>query len=131
MRIVNDFPPNINEIEKKFDLDGSMPVFAYGDVLYNPTGGPIADHLMIHEETHERQQKVYGSVQSWWKRYLEDDMFRLTQEVEAYRNQYKSVKGFPRDWRRKLLKEMVKNLSGKLYGNIVNEEQAKDLIINV
>lgn len=125
-----EFPPNIREIIKKFDLHGFNPVFTYGDTLYNPTGGEISDDLMAHEETHARQQSVYG-VQDWWTRYLKDDTFRMTQELEAYREQYKhACEHYPRAVRRNLLDTISSNLASKLYGQIVKKKQAKELISN-
>jgi hypothetical protein len=130
MKIVKDFPPNFADIEKTFDLEGLQPVFAYGDTLYNPGGFDIPDDLMAHEETHERQQKELGP-QAWWDRYLGDREFRLMQEAEAYRNQYLFVKGkYSRQVRRKLLQDMAKNLSSKLYGNIISKKEAEYLISN-
>lgn len=127
MKIVNDFPPNIAAIAKKFPIHGFNPVFTYGDTLYNPSGGPISDDLMAHEQTHERQQQAIG-VEQWWAMYLEDETFRLTQETEAYRAQYKAVQDKPRNWRRLFLQAIARDLSSKLYGSIINTKQAKELI---
>lgn len=127
MQILKQLPPNIAEITKKFDLSGLHPVFTYGNTLYNPTGGHISDDLMAHEETHSRQQAVMG-VENWWALYLKSAEFRLQQETEAYRVQYQAVKSWNRDARREFLNDISKNLASKLYGNIVNKKQAKDLI---
>lgn len=128
MKIINQFPPNINQIVAKFDLTGFNPVFAYGDTLYNPSGLPISQDLMIHEETHERQQEAYGRDQ-WWAMYLENGKFRLTQEVEAYREQYKFIKTvLNRKGRIGALNVFAENLSSALYGNIINKKEAKELI---
>jgi len=128
VEIRQEFPPNIRDIMNKFDLYGFNPVFTYGDILYNPSGGEISPDLMAHEETHARQQSVYG-VGDWWTRYLKDDTFRMTQELEAYREQYKhAVENYPRAVRRHLLDTVASNLSSKLYGKIVKKKQAKELI---
>jgi hypothetical protein len=129
MKIVNDFPPNIAAIRKRFEMTGfPTAIFAYGDTLYNPSGMEIPPDLIAHEELHSKQQEIYG-LQDWWTRYLEDDAFRLGQEVEAYRKQYEYAKEkYNRDQRRWVLNEIVKNLSSKLYGNVINKKRAKDLI---
>lgn len=129
MKIVNDFPPNIEAIRKRFEMTGfPTAIFAYGDTLYNPSGMEIPPDLIAHEELHSKQQEIYG-LQDWWTRYLEDDAFRLGQEVEAYRKQYEYAKEkYNRDQRRWVLNEIVKNLSSKLYGNVINKKRAKDLI---
>lgn len=130
MEIVKELPPNIREIVKVFDLDGLQPVFAYGDKLYNPGGHDISDDLMVHEETHQKQQAKIG-VEQWWAMYLENPTFRLSQEVEAYREQYKFIKEkYVRQVRRHMLQQMAKNLSSKLYGNIISKKDAEDLISN-
>lgn len=131
MKIVRAFPPNYDEICRHFDIRGrNTIIFAYGDTLYNPGGGTIDECLMKHEETHERQQAAMG-VKEWWAKYLIDAQFRLSQEVEAYRNQYAhSLKVMARPGRRFLLKTISKDLSGPMYGNIVTQEQAEALIKN-
>ena len=127
MKIVQEWPPNVADIMKVFPVREFKPVFTYGDTLYNPGGGEISDDLMAHEQTHERQQQAIG-VEQWWAMYLENETFRLTQETEAYREQYKSVQGRTRDWRRLFLSKIAKDLSSKLYGSIINTKQAKELI---
>lgn len=129
MEIVNQFPPNIDAIRRRFEMSGfPTAVFAYGDTLYNPTGIEIPADLMAHEETHQKQQAIYG-LQDWWTRYLQDDAFRLGQEVEAYQAQVKyAQRNYPREHKRWLLNEIVRNLSSKLYGKIVTKSQAKELI---
>ena len=130
MKIIVDYPPNIAEIRKRFDLEGFNLVFAYGNILYNPSGQEISEDLMVHEETHQKQQFIYG-VGDWWVRYLNDDGFRLSQEVEAYREQYKFIKeNYDRARRREKLHEIAKVLASKLYGKIINKQEAKELIEN-
>ena len=128
MKVKNEFPPNIDEIRMVFDLEGFNPVFTYGDTLYNPTGLPVSEDLMKHEEIHEKQQKLIG-VKEWWRMYLTDEKFRLSQEAEAYREQYQFIKEkMNRKARLPILKELTNNLSSKLYGNLINFNQAKELI---
>lgn len=127
MQIKKEFPPNFNEIAKALDISDVSPVFAYGDTLYNPTGGPISEDLMKHEQVHEQQQQALG-VENWWSLYLEKPTFRLEQELQAYREQYKAIQTMPRAARRYKTREMARNLSGKMYGNIINFEEALELI---
>jgi len=128
MKIVRGFPPNIDKILAKFRLDEFLPIFTYGDILYNPHGLEVSDDLMAHEEVHQRQQKLLR-VEDWWAMYLENKQFRLNQEVEAYRAQYKCVcKNYPRKVRRALLQQMAHNLSSALYGRIISKAEAQQLI---
>ena len=130
MEVVKDYPPNYKEICDVFAIKnrGSI-VFTYGDKLYNPDGENIADHLMVHEETHRKQQSQ-TTPQEWWRQYLVDEKFRLEQELLAYRLQYRfmKTKGYPRNYRRDVLNKIAKDLSGPMYGHIVSRNEAKNLI---
>ena len=125
MNIIQAFPPNYAEIEKVFDIRGKNIVFAYGDVLYNPRGADITNDLMVHEETHKRQQG--NDPASWWSKYLKDVNFRLNQEVEAYRNQFQFYKQKHKHWM-PFLQFISKDLSGKMYGNIISFVDAMSAI---
>ena len=86
---------------------------------------------MIHEQTHAFQQKSsrFFGPEDWWSMYLTDVKFRLAQELEAYRTQYKFIKDtYNRQNRKGLLKKISKDLSSELYGKIVSKEEATDLI---
>ncbi len=129
MRIINSFPPNYEQICKYFPVRNKQGViFTYKNVLYVPSGAQIPEHLMKHEETHALQQKEMG-VDVWWERYFKDKKFGLSQELEAYRNQYQYAKKFlGRRESRRILKYISKDLSSGMYGNLVSKEEAKRLI---
>jgi len=130
MKIKHKRPPNYDEIIKHFPAvaDMSGVIFTYGDTLYVPSGNDIPDHLMKHEETHQRQQEELGK-DVWWEYYFDNPNFRLMQEVEAYRNQYAHIKEHSnRQSRRQLLQQLAKDLSRPMYGNLVSREKAKKLI---
>ena len=137
MKILVGYPPNYEEIIKKFDLRNVKPVFAYGDIIYNPHNCPIADHILVHEKVHEKQQldtnfitdlgvKQQMTPKIWWKLYLEDKGFRLEQEIPAYQAQFKFVKKIVKDKNvvNNFLITIAKDLSGKMYGNMLSFEQA-------
>lgn len=127
MNIVHDYPPNIDVIRKQFGITGEHVVFTFGDILYNPSGDTIPDHLLVHEQVHTKQQGL--DVSGWWNRYLADNQFRLQQEVEAYRAQYQfALQNLNRIYRRLLLKKIAKDLSGPMYGKLVSSQQAEQLI---
>lgn len=65
----------------------------------------------------------------WWKEYLTSKDFRMSQEVQAYRAQYKfALTNDSRQVCRALLKRISNDLSGPIYGNLCNFETAKHLI---
>lgn len=81
-------PPIYDLLRDKFGVRWDGPsgvIIAYGDTVYTASGGLTPD-LRVHEQTHLDQQKKIG-VDIWWKRYLDDKVFRFEQELEAYRNQ--------------------------------------------
>ncbi len=128
MKIINDFPPNVEEIRKVFKF-GKNTVFAYDDNIYNPSGIFIDPSLLEHEKTHLLQQQNCG-VDRWWKRYLTERAFRASQEIPAYQNQYNELKKHIKD-RNKLFRyvvELAKDLSGETYGNLMTFNEALEII---
>lgn len=132
MKISYSKPPIYDKAKAAFQFKEPGTIFTYGDTIYNPGGVPLTPDLITHEEVHERQQKAIGAfgARRWWKRYLKDPQFRFEQELEAYRAQYKFVKGFIKD-RNTLaayLNEIAGFLSGPMYGNIISRSDAAQRI---
>ena len=128
MKIVRGYPPNYDQIKKKFNPKDGV-VYTYGDTIYAPNTNEIPPDLMMHETTHSLQQKK-TSPKEWWDNYLKDSKFRLSQELEAYRTQYKFIKGaYNRKNRRGLLQKISKDLSSNLYGGVITNEDALELIV--
>ena len=123
MKEVRGFPPNYKEIEEVLHPRRSA-VFTYGDTIYIPYyEGSLSYDLIVHEETHKRQQGAKPDL--WWTMYLKDPKFRLNQEVEAYRNQYRFfAKGRDRNMAYKFLYIIAHDLSSAMYGNIITHEEA-------
>lgn len=128
MKIVTGYPENYEEIKAAFPaIENMATVFAYGDTLYNPTGAKIPDHLLVHEQTHTKQQAM--SPDLWWRQYIADAQFRLQQEVEAYGNQYAYISEIASNRvRREFLHTFSKTLSSEMYGSIVSYAEADRLI---
>ena len=89
----------------------------------------LTPDLIVHEQTHIRQQLFYG-IEKWWDRYFIDNQFRFEQELEAYRAQYKFIKKHTQN--RFIVFKHLQNsafcLSGKMYGNICDFNKAFLLI---
>jgi len=128
MKIVKGFPPNIEDIRKKFTLRSGV-IFSYGEKIYNPDNIVISPELMTHEKTHSRQQA--GNPEAWWDKYVKDDSFRLKQELEAYGNQYKSFKSKNRTAAFMYGRGLAEDLSSDLYGNIVDFSDAYAGIVGI
>lgn len=128
MKIERKFPPNIEDIIKKFGAIPVTAVFTYGDTIYSPSNGNIDVYLMSHEETHTKQQGT--EIDAWWKKYLNDNLFRLKQEVEAYTNQYVHFCKNKKDPVRQMefLDRLAQDLSSPMYGNVCSLEDARKFI---
>jgi len=105
-------------------------VFTVGDVIHCESF-PLPDHLYEHEKVHVIQQSNYdGGYVEWWNRYFEDPYFRYTQELEAYRTQYKFFcsKVKDRNQRFKFLNHIATHLT-TLYGlQKVGQTQQKSIM---
>lgn len=128
-RIVKDFPPNYDELRTRFNPPPGT-VYAYGDTIYAPhlSASGLPGHLIVHETVHFGQQRAAGGPDAWWRRYIDDPAFRLEQELEAYRAQYRSVAQLPRPERREILAHICKSLASRMYGGIVTKDQARQLV---
>ncbi len=83
--IFMEFPPNIDAIRAVLPLTG-REIFAYGGIIYNPSGCRIGPELVAHEQVHFRQQGT--RPKRWWKKFLAHTEFRMEQELEAHRAEY-------------------------------------------
>ena len=114
--------PLIERYKKVFPIDNKT-IFAYNGYIY--TNFILPPDLIIHEETHLRQQDQHG-LETWVDKYLTDKQFRLEMELGAYIAQLKSIKD--KEFRGKVRNESAKTLSGKLYGNLITYQEALKLL---
>lgn len=129
MKILKENPPNYEEICKVFDVvESKSIVFTYGDTIYNPSGGEVSNNLYAHEKVHMKQQG--DDPAGWWNKYLVDKKFRLTQEVEAYRKQWKYFVNHNHhiEAQKQLLNKIANDLASPIYGNIIDLKGAIKLI---
>lgn len=127
MNIEKTFPPNIALIREKFTLSG-REIFTYGNVIHNPGGGVLGPELIAHESVHSRQQK--GGIEKWWDQYLVNAEFRLNQEVEAHREEYRVFRSIIKDRGKvnQFLQHIAFRLASPMYGSIVSTGEARRLI---
>lgn len=108
---VKDFiPPNISDI-----------CYTYGSVCFSPR--ELTRDLVVHESVHVTQQG--DKPDEWWDRYGDDVEFRYSQELEAYRAQYKyilsvSSRAIAFDHAKRLARDM----SSHMYGSMCTFNQA-------
>lgn len=136
MKIILDYPPNIDEIRKVFTFTRRV-IFAYDGNIYNPDRMPLTTPIVEHEKVHFEQQRRIGN-EEWWRLYLADPEFRALQEIPAYRTQYRVarpmiLKKNPRDGRHLALdyaKRLAEALSGDTYGKCISYDDALQFILS-
>ena len=129
--LVKVVPPNIVSVRANYQFGATFEkgiIFVYGNDIH--CINDLSDHHIVHELVHVRQQTEIGP-DIWWDRYFTDVEFRLEQETEAYQAQWKFLmENYSRPQRRFLLKLLVKDLSGPMYGHMLSKDEAKRVIMN-
>ena len=129
--VLYEFPPNYKEICERIPAvrKNKAIVFVYAPSIYSPAGIELRPDMLAHEEVHVTRQGEKPEV--WWRRYLTDIDFRLREELLAYQTQYKYMnEHYDRAKRRAILSSIANDLSGPMYGGIIDRQQAIDLIKN-
>lgn len=138
-KIIKAYPPNYKDIRTAFPWIVGRPgiVYAFGDRIYNPTGGILPPYVLAHEGVHCKRQMAIPchahlpleGILAWWKSYIASEKYRLEEEVLAHRiewNEYRSNHNFKEN--AQYLEMMCDRLSGKLYGHMCSREKARELI---
>jgi hypothetical protein len=124
--IINgNYPPNIEDIRKVFDIKNEKGIiFTYGNKIYNPDSVDIDETFLAHEHVHSLQQA--GDIEGWWKKYLNDKDFMLSQEIEAYKLQYKYYCNYNKDRNKRFifLNSLANILSSNVYGKSISKTEA-------
>lgn len=135
-KIINH-PPALFWLLKLFfpAINPDYIIFAFGDRIYSVQ--PLPEHLLVHEKTHLRQHHHSRIIATlWWIPYILFPKFRLSQEIEAYANQWEFVamtepsftpKG--RANRIHILNWICRDLSSSMYNNLISYEAAKTKIL--
>ena len=127
MKVVKDYPPNYEAVKAKFN-PAKTAIFTYGDTIYNPSGGVLSLELLAHEAVHIRQQA--SGAEEWWARYMEDDEFRLDQELEAHRVEYQAFCARVKDRNKRavFLNQIATRLASPMYGRVISTREASRAI---
>ena len=123
--ILSKEKPQIYEtLHKIFGVEWDNGVIiTYGDTVYCKFD--LGWDKRVHEAVHVRQQKEMGA-EAWWNRYLEDTEFRLSQELEAYKEEVKFLRQNIKDRNQlfRAIRQVSLDLSGSMYGNIISYGEA-------
>lgn len=124
LKIKKPFLAKILKLKFK-EITKSTTIMVWGNTSYG--ANKLSADLIKHELTHIKQQrgsKLYGLW--WWFKYVVSVKFRLSQEIEAYRNQYQCFCRNVRNesQRREFLELKARDLSGEMYNNSITFEEA-------
>ena len=129
MKIKEAYPPNFGAIKTAFPIETTIPIYPYGDTVYNPSKVEIPADILYHEHIHLEQQEREGSAALWWTKYIHDIGFRLDQELEAYAKQYLWVKKHLNSKiAKENLQEGAEHLSSEVYMLELTIEEAETMI---
>lgn len=131
MLIARAKPPNYDAIAAAFPaiIGRKGVIFCYGNTIYNPDNESISSPLIAHENVHRLQQGE--DIEGWWRKYMDDPVFRLEQELPAHRAEYLDFIGNPwtdRVNRRLYLSHLARRLSGDLYNRLISLDRARAFI---
>lgn len=128
MTVEKGFPPNIEQIRAVFAEMLPTTVFTYGQTIY-AQDNEVTPDILAHEQIHAYQQTI--DPKAWWDRYLSDPVFRLDQEVPAYRAHWQWFTSHLNTKQHDaVLHQLAASLSGSTYGNIISYEDAKQKILS-
>lgn len=129
IEISHEIPPVYELLNKKFGVKwDDKIIIAYGGKIHcKDTPAP---QKIIHEKVHLDEQKKIGN-ELWWKAYLEDDNFRLQEELKAYRIESNFLKKYikNREVRFHAINEIADSLSSPVYGSIITKKEALSYLL--
>jgi hypothetical protein len=127
MKIINEIPPIFYKLQEQFGVSWSDIIIAYAPNIYAPR--EISKGKEVHERIHIKRQGEIG-VENWWGMYLSDPEFRLNEELISYKGEIEWIKqqDYNRNERRYLLNKIYQDLSSSMYGFIIREDEAKELL---
>ncbi len=126
--IKKEIPPIYDRLHQKFGIkwdDGV--IIAYDGAIWCKEN--LEPQKIIHENKHIERQKEIGN-DAWWQLYLDNDVFRLEEEVVAYRAELEFIKRHIKN--REMVfhakRDIAENLSSSIYGNMVTKQEAMKLL---
>lgn len=129
-KIIRAYPPNFPWLRKVFPISGRPGiVYAYGERIYNPSGGPLSPWVRDHEEVHCKRQLVHG-VGAWWDAYSTNKAFRLEEEILAHQAEWDTytAQHLKETEQNNYLWHMATRLSSPLYGSMCSFSEAMEYI---
>lgn len=128
MTVIAAYPPNIDALDKAFEVRGKKGIiFTYAPHIYVPGGEILTPALQAHEEVHLDQQIRAGGPEAWWEQYLRDTTFRAQEELKAHRVEYATYCMYEKDKNQRnfYLVMISQRLASKMYGRIMTVTEAR------
>ena len=131
MNIVAGTPPNFEAIVARFPAARRRGViFTWGDTVYVNGVPELPSQLKAHEAVHiDQQRRLWGGPERWWALYLDNPTFRLDQELQAHRAEYRTLKQLDRNAAARSLTFIAERLASPLYGGMITVREAKRMIL--
>lgn len=131
LTIVKGYPPNFRDIVAAFpSARAPQTIFCWGEIVFNPTGGPLGPELLVHEAVHsQRMGKGLAQIASWWGQYLRDAGFRLAEELPAHRAEYRWLADNDARHEARHRDRIAKRLSSPLYGRMIPFNEALQYLV--
>lgn len=128
VKISHEIPSIYPRLKEKFGIEWDRSVIIT-QFPFVHCKIPLTATKTVHEATHLRQQEEIG-VMKWWDRYINEPDFRLSQELEAYLEEANFVREMfsDRNLRYRLIYDMARQLSSRMYGSIISFEEARKLL---
>lgn len=127
--VVHEPPPIYEELVREFNIDWeSGVIIAWNGKVY--TKDTLDPQKVIHELVHLDEQKKMGN-EAWWQLYIENQQFRLDQEVMAMKAEIRFLRKYIKDREAvfRMIREIVLSLSSPMYGNIIDQKGAYRLLM--
>jgi hypothetical protein len=126
------YPPIIDELEKVFGpLKGRGILYAWGSIIFNPMGVPVHGQFIVHEGTHGARQLYPGmTIEKWWELYMQEQDFRMKEEMLAHIAEYQAycILHKDRNLRAIYLDKVARKFVSPLYKFEVTYKDAKEFI---
>lgn len=92
-------------------------MFTYAPYIYVPGGQKLNPDIYVHETIHLKQQGA--DPKTWWARYIAEDEFRLSQELEAYGAQLAMFNDGGNRVFEYMKDRLAQDLSSEFYGKLI------------
>jgi len=131
MKIVEGWPPNIDYLAEHFPkIREGRAYICYGDTLYNPTGLPISDACVAHEEAHSVRQLAYkGGPDAFVERYIKDPSFRRDEEAIGYAAELRYLVSRTPGGKWRFIETLAARMASPLYNLSCTSREARTLIL--